>query len=194
MSTRPARRSSTAFLLSCAALAVAGALLGTANRFVQAAALVLAPHALALFLPVAVLAPSIALHLLRRPGAGLLTAFLASLVALPFSPSGAGVFQAVGSVLVGLLLEAPFAVVRYRRFSWWGSVLGALLVGALLCGIHWSLWGMSRMLPIPAAVMVVLVVAGAIGWALAGLAIGRRLWALGLARQATHVREEDAAR
>lgn len=189
-----ARASSTAFLLSCAALAVAGALLGTANRFAQAAALVLVPHALALFLPVAVLAPSIALHLLRRPGAGVLTAALAGLVALPFSPSGSGVFQAAGSVLLGLLLEAPFAATRYRRFPWWGSVLGALLVGGLLCGVHWSLWGMSQMAPIPAAVMVVLIVVGAIGWALLGLATGRRLRTLGLARQSARQADRERTR
>lgn len=188
------RASSTAFLLSCAALAVAGAMLGTANRFAQTSALVLAPHTLALFLPVAVLAPSIAVHLLRRPGAGLLTATLAGMVALPFSPSGSGIFQAVGAVLLGLLIEAPFAVLRYRRFPWWGSVVGALLVGGVLCGVHWSLWGMSQMAPVPASVMVTLIAAGAIGWALLGMVTGRRLRRLGLARQAAHPQSRETVR
>lgn len=190
----PADRWTTAFLLSCAALAVAGALLSTANRFAQTASLLIAPHALALFLPVAVLAPSIALHLLRRPGAGLLTAVLAGVVALPFSPSGVGIFQALGSVPLGLLLEAPFAMLRYRRFSWYGSAIGGFLVGGLLCGVHWSLWGMSQMASLPAAVMVILIILGAIGWGMMGLVIARRLRKLGLARHTTHSRSRGTGR
>lgn len=175
------KTSPTAFLLICAALAVAAALLGVANRFAQTIALAVAPHALALLLPIAVLAPSIAAHLLRRPGAALLTASMAGLLALPFSPSGAGVFQALGAVIVGLALEGPFALLRYRRFPWWASVLGALIVAGVLCAVHWTLWGMNQMHPVATTLMVASITVGAIGWALVGMVVGRRLSAIGLA-------------
>lgn len=55
------------------------------------------------------------LHVVRRPGAGLLSGLIVGLAAIPFSP--AGVLAIVANVLNGLFAELPYTVTRYRRFG-----------------------------------------------------------------------------
>lgn len=126
--------------------------------------------------------PTVAITLLRRPGAGTLTAVLAAVLAMPFAPTGAGGFQAMGAVMVGVLLESPYLLTRFRRFPRVFAVSGALLVAALLVGVHGVLWGMSSMTPLAAAMMIGGVTAGAVLWSLVGSVIGARLRAIGVAR------------
>lgn len=174
------RSSSTAFLLSCAAIAVCGAVIGASNLVLQAVTLTVAPHALAVLLASSVFAPTVATVLLRRPGAGMLTAVLAAALTMPISPAGAGIFQLLGSVLVGALVEAPFLIARNGRGAICRAVLGSLSVGVLLCAVHWVLWGMSVMAPAASVLMATLIIAGAIAWGIVGVVAARRLRAAGV--------------
>ncbi|RPF21360.1 ECF transporter S component [Myceligenerans xiligouense] len=128
-----ASRYPTRLLLSTAAIGAAGGLLVVGLNY----ALVGLPPSSLTYAIYAVTTPAwslgsfVAMALFRRPGVALLTSVFSGLVNLasPF-----GVAQLVNFLVIGLLLELPFAVARYRRWSdrffWIAFPAGALLLGA----------------------------------------------------------------
>ncbi|MBE1878279.1 ECF transporter S component [Myceligenerans pegani] len=126
-------RYSTRLLLSTAAIGAAGGLLVVGLNY----ALVGLPPSSVTYAIYAATTPAwslgafVAMALFRRPGIALLTSVFSGLVNLasPF-----GVAQLVNFLVIGLLLELPFAVALYRRWSdrflWVAFPVGALLLSA----------------------------------------------------------------
>lgn len=163
-----ASRYSTRLLLSTAAIGAAGGLLVVGLNYALAP---LPPGSLtysiyAAATPLWALGAFVAMALFRRPGIALLTSVFAGLVNLvsPF-----GVAQLVNFLVIGLLLEVPFAVARYRRWSdrffWIAFPVGALLlsVGYLVPTLVAGAIVPSEIAPWVAALLVVATVALALG-------------------------------
>lgn len=172
MATRIPSPTSTRVLLSCAAIAVIGGVAFAANLVLLQAVMAVVPPVGAVFAAIGVLAPMIAVEVLRRRGVALLTSVLSALLAFPFSPV---IFPILGSVLLGVLLELPFAVGRYRHWGRARTLIGGALSGVLLAAIHYQLWGIAHLTPLVGIVTIVLVIVGGGGWALLGSVIGRRV-------------------
>lgn len=161
-------RFSTRLLLSTAAIGAAGGLLVVGLNY---ALVGLPPSSLtyaiyAATTPAWSLGSFVAMALFRRPGVALLTSVFSGLVNLasPF-----GVAQLVNFLVIGLLLELPFAVALYRRWSdryfWVAFPAGALLlsVGYLVPTLAAGAIVPSEIAPWPAALLVVATVALALG-------------------------------
>jgi energy-coupling factor transport system substrate-specific component len=120
-------RASTAYLLTCAAIGVAGGILLAGANWISTALFGVVP-----FLSVAIaglwLLPAvIALRLLERPLAGLLVGLISGLVIVPFSGYG---FVSVGTnVWWAFFAELPFLLVAYRFWKTWQYYVGAVVVG-----------------------------------------------------------------
>lgn len=105
----------TRLLLTAAAIAVGGGLLGVPNAYLFGVLNVVAPWGLGAAAGLYVLPGLVAQAALRRPGAGLLTQLLAGLVAAPFVPTG--IVSVVSYLLLGVLIELPFLLTLYRRWT-----------------------------------------------------------------------------
>jgi len=173
-------RFTTRYLLTCAAVGVAGGLLLIpANLYAGTVAkgipLLYAPIVGIWVLPVVV-----ALALLRRPGAGVITALIAGIVTIPSSPNGVG--AVITMLMIGALLELPFAVLLYRR--WHPAVfLVATVVLAVLYGfVTWrSLDVASQPAWAQVTFIALLIVSGAAG-AIVGLVVARAVERTGVTR------------
>lgn len=165
----------TAYLLTCAAIGVAGGILLWGAGWLSTALMPISPVAAMAFAGLWLLPATIALRLLQRPFAGLLTGLLSGLVVFPFL--GAAVWWA-------FFAEVGFLVVLYRWWSVWQHYAGALLVGfvyPLLAAAALDLWAM------PAGARIALwavTLASCLGGTALGIVIGDRLRAAGVARLA----------
>ncbi|WP_164545221.1 ECF transporter S component [Antribacter gilvus] len=109
-------RFSTRLLLSCAAIGAAGGLLAVVINYLLAL-VPPSPLAYAVYtatIGVWALGPLVAVSLFRVPGVGLLTAVFAGVVNL-VAPTG--FLQVVNFLAAGVVLELPFLVMLYRRWS-----------------------------------------------------------------------------
>lgn len=129
-------RWSTRLLLTIAAIAVAGGLIGIPNAFLFNALSFTQPWALGLAAGLYLLPGILAQAVLRRGGVGLLAELLAGLVAMPFSPTGPAAM--IAYLILGLLIEAPFLVLRYRYWKPRMFVISAVWVAAVY-GLFWGL-------------------------------------------------------
>ncbi|UOE45553.1 ECF transporter S component [Agromyces larvae] len=135
----PARRTSTSILLSCAAIGVGGGLVAGASGYLAAAFAVFGPMLYGLTAGTHFLPSVVGLSLLRRPGTGLLTGLIAGLVGAAFAPWWFGRYLGTG-LLVGLLLEIPFLVTRYRRWDPWMFYVSGAFAGLVLAvGVFFAL-------------------------------------------------------
>ncbi|MGK9149043.1 ECF transporter S component [Plantibacter flavus] len=128
---------STRLLLSCAAIAVAGALLNVGNAYVYNAVSVAAPWLLGVFAGIYLLPGVAAQAAFRRPGVGLLTQLLSGLLQAPFVPTG--VASVLVFVVLGILIELPFLLGRYRYWGAWLFYASAVFSG-LVYGAWWFAW------------------------------------------------------
>lgn len=165
----------TAYLLTCAAIGVAGGILLWGAGWLATALMPVAPVAAMVLAGLWLLPATIALRLLQRPFAGLLTGVLSGLVVFPFF--GAAVWWA-------FFAEVGFLVVLYRRWSVWQHYAGAVLVGLvypLLAEAALNLWAM----PLGAQIALwAVTLASCLGGTALGIVIGDRLRAAGVARLA----------
>lgn len=127
----------TRFLLSCAAIAVGGGLIGIPNAYLFDGLAISAPALLGLAAGLYVLPGIVAQAAFRRPGVALLTQVLAGLAAAPFVPTG--ILSVIAFALLGLLLEIPYAVLLYRYWRGWF----AYVAGAFVAVIYSVLWGFA---------------------------------------------------
>lgn len=175
-------RISTVYLLTCTAIAVAtGLLIIPATALSTALAPALPPVA-ALTYGAWVIGYVVALRLLERPGAAILTGILSGLVATPLSATGPAII--VTNVMFAFFVELPFIVTLYRLWPKWLYYTGTSLA-AVLYGV-WSAFSAdmaSFPLWVVVTYMVVTVVASVIGVWL-GIVIADRLRAAGVARLA----------
>ena len=128
-------RVSTAFLLTCAAIGVAGGVLLAIATWVSTALFAAAPFASVAIAGLWLLPATVALRLLQRPGAGLLVGLISGLVCIPFSPTGA--YIVFTNVWWAFFAEVAFLVVLYRFWTTWQHYAGALLVGIVYPSLAW---------------------------------------------------------
>ena len=139
------RSFTTRYLLTIAAMGVAGGLLlipvnNYAATIAKGVPLLYAPVVGFWLLPVIV-----SMVLLRRPAAGVLAALFAGLVNVPTTPYGP---QAVVTMLmVGVLVELPFAATLYRRWGYWLFAGVVLVISALYGGVTWNSLNVASLAP-----------------------------------------------
>lgn len=116
----------TRLLLTCAAIAVVLGLASVPNAYLFNALALTVPWALGAATVMYVLPGMLAQATLRRGGVGLLTQTLAGLVATPFVPTG--IAALIAWVLLGVLIELPFLIGRYRYWKPWLFWVSGLFV------------------------------------------------------------------
>ncbi|SMG49901.1 ECF transporter S component [Agreia pratensis] len=121
------KRASTAYLLTCAVLGVAGGLLLAPANWLSTALYASVPFFSVAIAGLWLLPAVIALRLIQRPGAGLLVGIISGLVLAPFS--GYGFATVATNVWWAFFAEVGFLLVGYRFWSLWQHYAGAVVVG-----------------------------------------------------------------
>jgi len=184
------RRFPTAYLLSCAAIGVAGGLLLAPATWVSTALFAAVPFASVALAGVWLVPAVVALRLLQRPLAGLLTGLISGLVIVPFSGYG------FGSVLTNLwwsfFPELAFLVVLWRFWATWQHYAGAALAAAAYPLAASASFGLESM-PLPAqAGFVALTIASCVAATALGILIADRLRHAGVAATVRPRRDDRA--
>ncbi|KQR18832.1 hypothetical protein ASF79_16890 [Agreia sp. Leaf335] len=121
------KRASTAYLLTCAVLGVAGGLLLAPANWLSTALYASVPFFSVAIAGLWLLPAVIALRLIQRPGAGLLVGVISGLVLAPFS--GYGFATVATNVWWAFFAEVGFLLVGYRFWTIWQHYAGAVVVG-----------------------------------------------------------------
>jgi len=169
----------TRYLMTCAAIGAAvGVLLVPAN-FVSAPLAAAAPLAYAPLVGLWMIGPVLALALIRRPGAAVLTTFVAGVVS---SASPVGAWSIVTCLMAGVVVELAFLVTRYRVWRAWLFYLDAAVFGAAYVASGWAAFDMAAMAPGVLAAFVVLMMGSFLVFTWLGLLLARQLAQAGVAR------------
>lgn len=75
--------------------------------------------------------------IVRRPGAVVIGALLMGIMSAFTTPTGPAAI--VGTLIGGLFIEAPLALLLYRKWTWWSFLISAAVFGLLNGLIHLSL-------------------------------------------------------
>ncbi|KRB37115.1 ECF transporter S component [Microbacterium sp. Root180] len=129
-------RVATSYLLTCAAIGVAGGVLLWAAGWLSTVLFATVPFASVALAGLWLLPATVALRLLERPLAGILVGVISGLVAFPFF--GAAVWWA-------LFAEIPFLLAIYRSWRTWQYYAGAVFVGIvypIAAAVSFNLWSM----------------------------------------------------
>ena len=130
------KRASTAYLLTCAVLGVAGGLLLAPANWISTVVFAAVPFAAVAIAGLWLLPAVVALRLLQRPLAGLLTALISGLVLIPFSGYGFG--SVATNLWWAFFAEVPFLIVIYKFWTVWQHYAGAVLVSAVYPILAWA--------------------------------------------------------
>ncbi|MEG3614717.1 ECF transporter S component [Isoptericola haloaureus] len=169
----------TRYLMTCAAIGAAvGVLLVPAN-FVSAPLAAAAPLAYAPLVGLWVIGPVLALALVRRPGAAVLTTFVAGVIS---SASPVGAWSIVTCLMAGVAVELAFLVTRYRVWRPWLFYVDALVFGAAYVASGWAAFGMETMSTTVLVAFVVLMMGSFVLCTGVGLLLAKRLARAGVAR------------
>lgn len=175
-------RVTTAYLLTCAAIGVAGGVVLAAGWWVSLALFATLPFVSIGIAGLWVIPAVVALRLLHRPVAGLLVGLISGLVVAPFFT-----ISAVATTLFWAFFpELPFLLTAYRRWATWMHYAGAIVIGVaypVLAAQSFDLWAMS---PVALSGFIALCVASCVGGTAIGIVIADRLRAAGVARLARH--------
>ncbi len=167
------KRASTAYLLTCAVLGVAGGLLLAPANWISTAVFAAFPYGAVAIAGLWLLPSVVALRLLQRPLAGLLTALIAGLVLIPFSGYGFG--SVATNLWWAFFAEIPFLIVIYRFWSVWQHYAGAVLVSVVYPILAWASFDLgAASLPIQIGFFA-LTLASCVGATALGLLIARAL-------------------
>jgi energy-coupling factor transport system substrate-specific component len=179
-------RVSTAYLLTCAAIGVAGGVLLLGGWLLSLGLFATVPFASVAIGGLYVIPAVIGLRLLQRPFAGLLVGLISGLVLAPFYT-----ISAVATTLFwSFFPELPFLVTLYRRWATWMHYAGAVIIGIaypVLAAQSFDLWSMT---PQALIAFFVLCTASCIAGTWLGILIADRLRRAGVARLA---RRRDTA-
>jgi energy-coupling factor transport system permease protein len=184
-------RLSTAYLLTCAAIGVATGLLIIPATAASTLLSPVAPPLAALTYAAWVIGYVVAMRLIERPGAAVLTGLISGIVAAPLSATGPAII--VTNVMFAFFVELPFLVVLYRRWSTWLYFAGTTLAAALYA--VWSAFSVD-MAAFPGWVVglyLALTVVSAPAGAWLGLVVADALARTGVARLARRRPTRDAA-
>ncbi|WP_159501220.1 ECF transporter S component [Microbacterium sp. 18062] len=168
-------RVSTVYLLTCAAIGVAGGVLLWPAGWASSALFVVVPFASVALAGLWLLPATVALRLLERPLAGILVGVISGLVVFPFL--GAAVWWA-------FFAEVPFLLALYRSWRTWQYYAGAAVVGVLypvLAAETFDLWSMG---PGLIAGFFALTLASCLAGVALGILVADRLGRAGVARLA----------
>lgn len=169
----------TRYLMTCAAIGAAlGVLLIPAN-FASAPLAAAAPLAYAPMVGLWIIGPVLAMALIKRPGAALLTTFVAGVVS---SASPVGAWSIVTCLMAGAAVELAFLVTGYRVWKTWLFYVDAVVFGALYVASGWVAFNMAAMSPVVLVVFVGLMLGSFVGCTAIGLLLARRLTKAGVAR------------
>lgn len=69
------------------------------------------------------------ISVVRRPGATMLAALIMGIICIFSTPSGVGAI--INNLIGGLFIEVPFAVMLYRKWTWWAHLISAGVFGTL---------------------------------------------------------------
>ena len=116
---------STAYLMTCAAIGVAGGVMLAFAWWLSTALFATVPFASVAIAGLWMMPAVIALRLIRRPFAGLLVGLVSGLVLTPFYTAGA----IATTLFWAFFPELPFLVTIYRRWSRWLHYAGAVVAG-----------------------------------------------------------------
>lgn len=168
-------RVTTAYLLTCAAIGVAGGVLLWGATGLSTLLFATVPFISVAIAGLWLLPAVIALRLLHRPFAGLLVGLISGLVVFPYL---------LTNLWWAFFAELPFLIVAYRSWSTWQHYAGAAAVGIVypvLAAESFNLWSM----PVWAQIaFFVLTLASSLAGTWLGIVIADRLRAAGVARLA----------
>jgi len=174
-------RVSTRVILSCAAIGVGGGLFAAGAGYLAGLIAVIAPVLYGVTIGTHFLPSAVGLALLRRPGTAVLTGLIAGLVASAFAPQWLLRYLGTG-LLVGVLLELPFLVTRYRKWSAWLYYLAAGGSGVVLGVAVFIALGAEYYAPVVWAIALPLYVLSPIVFTWLGRVIAAALERAGVAR------------
>jgi energy-coupling factor transport system permease protein len=168
-------RVTTAYLLTCAAIGVAGGILLWGATALSTALFAVVPFISVALAGFWLLPAVVALRLLERPLSGLLVGLISGLVVFPY------LFT---NLWWALFAELPFLLAFYRSWRTWQYYAGAVFVGLLypvLAAVSFNLWTM----PVWSAVgFFALTVASCVIGTWLGIVIADQLKRAGVARLA----------
>ncbi len=168
-------RVATSYLLTCAAIGVAGGVLLWAAGWISSVLFVTVPFASVAIAGLWLLPATVALRLLERPFAGVLVGLISGLVVFPWL--GAALWWA-------LFAEIPFLLAIYRSWRTWQYYAGALFVGVvypIAAAASFDLWSMPAWATVT---FFVLTIASCVAGIALGILIADRLKRAGVARLA----------
>ncbi|MEV6306916.1 ECF transporter S component [Actinoplanes sp. NPDC051861] len=183
-------RLTTRFLMACAAIGAATGVLLLPANFVAAAIAPTVPLAYAAFLGVWLLGPVVALAVLRRPGAAVLTMLIAGIINIP-TPAGPNAI--VTNLMVGVALELGFLVTLYRIWKPWLYYVTALAFETFYAITAYTYFNIDDMAVAVQAVFFGLMAASAVFFTWLGLIVAGRLTATGVARGIAPARRRSEA-
>ncbi len=109
-----------------------------------------------------------ALYLIRKPGAALVSMTIGGLVMLPFSPYG--LIGIVWAAVAGLECEVPFLAVLYRKYSTLFLMISGSVATILSTLLEYPLYGHAALsIGVQITMLVVSAVGGAVGGILSKL-------------------------
>ncbi|KRA25055.1 hypothetical protein ASD65_11940 [Microbacterium sp. Root61] len=168
-------RVSTAYLLTCAAIGVAGGVLLWGATALSTALFAVVPFFSVMIAGLWLLPAVVALRLLERPLAGLLVGLISGLVVFPFLAT---------NLWWAFFAELPFLLALYRSWKTWQYFAGAAFVGIvypILAAVSFDLWSMPFWTQVG---FFALTLASCLAGTFLGILIGDRLRATGVARLA----------
>lgn len=180
--SRRTQSATTAYLLTCAAIGVAGGIVLAVGWWLSLALFATVPFVSVGLAGLWVMPAVIALRLIQRPFAGLLVGLISGLVLAPFYTVSA----LATTLFWSFFPELPFLVTLYRRWSTWLHYAGALTVGIaypILAAQSFDLWAMTPGLVVA---FIVLCTASCLAGTWLAIVVADRLRAAGVARLARH--------
>lgn len=172
---------STRVLLTCAAIGVAAGIVSAGLAYASFLISATVPLLYGAMLGVYFLPGVIAQSLLRMPLVALITNMLSALVGLAFAPHLAAAFLGT-ALLIGVLQELIFVIVRYRR---WDTILFYIppILGGLAFGlVVWTTFDAARFTPVMQVIYLSLFFISPLGFTVIGRAVAKALVKAGVSR------------
>lgn len=168
-------RVTTAYLLTCAAIGVAGGVMLWGAGWISTVLFATVPFISVAIAGLWLLPATVALRLLERPFAGILVGVISGLVVFPFI--GAAVWWA-------FFAELAFLVCLYRSWRTWQYYSGAVFVGVVYPIFAAASFNLAAMPPWTLVTFFVLTIASCLAGVGLGILVADRLRKAGVAKLA----------
>ncbi|MCO5951219.1 ECF transporter S component [Microbacterium yannicii] len=165
----------TAYLLTCAAIGVAGGVMLWGAGWISTVLFATVPFISVAIAGLWLLPATVALRLLERPFAGILVGVISGLVVFPFI--GAAVWWA-------FFAELAFLVCLYRSWRTWQYYAGAVFVGVVYPIFAAASFNLAAMPPWTLVTFFVLTIASCLAGVGLGILVADRLRRAGVAKLA----------